>query len=256
MLSAACFRFNVSGRGAVTSRLPFDGGELNYYRRFPGDYARDTKLLSLEEHGAYTLLLDHLYSTEAPISSLKDALKICTAHTKRYQNAVKIVLKNFFYLTDSGYRQKRVDEEIKYTTSKSNAAREAAKVRWNKDANALPTHSERIALPDSRLQTPEASVSAMQKLGVPLSLFLAYREVRERTHHPIISGAEDFIFTELLQFQQNGESPSDVLEQAVRTGSWKLVSTKRMTKGNAHDRQERTREAAKRAIQNIGSEVV
>jgi uncharacterized protein YdaU (DUF1376 family) len=37
---------------------------MNFYKHFLGDYARDTKGLSLLEHGAYRVLLDHNYATE------------------------------------------------------------------------------------------------------------------------------------------------------------------------------------------------
>jgi len=66
------------------------GCEVNYYRRFPGDYARDTKHLSMLQHGAYCLLLDTLYSTGKPLP--KDIVilyRICGASTKRERNAVK-----------------------------------------------------------------------------------------------------------------------------------------------------------------------
>jgi uncharacterized protein YdaU (DUF1376 family) len=51
-----------------------------WYARYPGDYLRDTAHLSLTEHDAYGLLLDHYYSTEKPLPNNKDALyPICRA---------------------------------------------------------------------------------------------------------------------------------------------------------------------------------
>ena len=131
---------------------------MNYYRRFPGDYAGDTKHLTMLEHGAYTLLLDHLYATEKPIMSLQAALRICGASTKREKIAVDLVLSQFFYTVDATYRHKRVDEELSHAESKREAAQRSANARWNapqpqsqRNANALPTQCS----PDSRLQTPE-----------------------------------------------------------------------------------------------------
>lgn len=152
-----------TGLGAHTSGPILCAGDLlNYYRRFPGDYAKDTGHLTLAEHGVYALLLDHLYATEKPILSIEQAMRICKVgrsfkpiRKSFEQRLVESVLSEFFKKTDDGYIHKRVEEEIKYVSSKSCAAREAAKARWSKDANALQTHSERNALPDSRLQTPE-----------------------------------------------------------------------------------------------------
>lgn len=168
MLTAAYFRSNVTGPGAHTSG-PFLCAEdlrLNYYRRFPGDYAKDTGHLTLAEHGIYALLLDHLYGTEKPIASVEHAMRICKVgrsfkpiRKSFEQRLVESVLSEFFAKTPDGYIHKRVEEEIRYVSSKSCAAREAAKARWNKDADALPTHSGRNALPDSRLQTPEKTNS-------------------------------------------------------------------------------------------------
>ena len=57
-----------------------------WYARYPGDYLRDTAHLSLMENGAYTLLLDHYYST-GPLLVDKDGLyRVCkNTLTARYQ---------------------------------------------------------------------------------------------------------------------------------------------------------------------------
>ena len=56
---------------------------MNFYPRFPGDYAKKTARLSLAEHGAYTLLLDEVYSTEEALPADADELcRICRALTK------------------------------------------------------------------------------------------------------------------------------------------------------------------------------
>jgi hypothetical protein len=47
---------------------------MNFYKHFIGDYARDTGDLSLLEHGAYRLMLDHFYGTSRPLPENKKAL--------------------------------------------------------------------------------------------------------------------------------------------------------------------------------------
>lgn len=129
---------------------------MNFYRRFPGDYARDTGHLTMLEHGAYNLLLDHLYATEQPIKSMETAIRICGAATKSQRKAVKLVLSLFFHKTPVGFHHSRVEKEISYLESKKQSARRSANARWN----AMPSDSERNAnasetqcSPDSRLQT-------------------------------------------------------------------------------------------------------
>lgn len=98
---------------------------MNYYRRYLGDYARDTKHLSMLEHGAYTLLLDALYATERPLPGDRGLIfKICGASTKREKNAVESVLSQFFVLQPTGFSQKRYEEELSASTVRVNAARD------------------------------------------------------------------------------------------------------------------------------------
>jgi uncharacterized protein YdaU (DUF1376 family) len=69
---------------------------MNFYKRYPGDYARDTGHLSLTEHGAYTLLLDRYYSTGDLPSDLNEIYILCRAISKQDRQAVHKVLNQFF----------------------------------------------------------------------------------------------------------------------------------------------------------------
>lgn len=87
---------------------------MNYYLRYPGDYSRDTGLLSLAEHGAYGVLLDHYYSTEAPLPAAMEQLcRLARAMSEIEQCAVASVADKFFPLATDGFRHnKRADKEI------------------------------------------------------------------------------------------------------------------------------------------------
>lgn len=86
---------------------------MNYYRRFPGDYLADTGQLSLLQHGAYTLLLDHLYATEKKIATEQDAFRICRAVTEEERQAALFILENFFKKTTRGFTNNRFEKELK-----------------------------------------------------------------------------------------------------------------------------------------------
>ena len=78
---------------------------MNFYKRFMGDYAKDTAHLSLAEHGAYTLLLDHYYATEQPLPEDYQALyRICRAFDKKEQEAVRSIVDAYFPISDEGGR--------------------------------------------------------------------------------------------------------------------------------------------------------
>ena len=86
---------------------------VNYYRRFPGDYARDTGHLSLAEHGAYALLLDAYYSTERPLPVSNQKLhRICHANNAKERSIVDSVIAEFWTLTDEGFINARGEKEL------------------------------------------------------------------------------------------------------------------------------------------------
>jgi uncharacterized protein YdaU (DUF1376 family) len=84
---------------------------MNFYKRFIGDYAADTRHLSVIEHGAYTLLLDFYYSTEKNLPH--DVLKFMVPRTEEERVAFCSVLTQFFTHTKRGYSHTRCAKEIK-----------------------------------------------------------------------------------------------------------------------------------------------
>ena len=86
---------------------------MNYYRRYIGDYARDTALLSLAEHGAYALLLDHYYASESPLPlDMEDLYRIARTVKPEERKAVdKVILKYFTHEAD-GFHNTRADAEL------------------------------------------------------------------------------------------------------------------------------------------------
>ena len=113
----------------------------HWYARYPGDYAQKTKHLSMIEHGAYALLLDHYYSTEKPLPACAMQLhRICMAFADAEKDAVHTILEQFFILTDEGYVNDRVEAELEKRNNISEQRQKAAEKRWKKeckkDANA------------------------------------------------------------------------------------------------------------------------
>lgn len=98
---------------------------MNYYERYCGDYARDTGHLSLQEHGAYTVMLDTYYATETPLPADHKALyRICRAMNGREQEAVRKVADEFFKVSGDGLRHNpRADAVIEKARRRIEAAR-------------------------------------------------------------------------------------------------------------------------------------
>jgi uncharacterized protein YdaU (DUF1376 family) len=86
---------------------------LNYYRRYVGDYLKDTSRLSLLEHGAYTMLLDHYYAEEQPMPlDRQEIYTMVRAMTPADKKAVDKVLARYFFREGDGYHNARADHEI------------------------------------------------------------------------------------------------------------------------------------------------
>jgi len=96
---------------------------VNYYERHLGDYAKDTGHLSILEHGAYTLLLDRYYSTEAGIPETQ-AFRLARARTPEECEAVDTVLAEFFELVDGVWINRRAEEEIEKARVRIGVAKE------------------------------------------------------------------------------------------------------------------------------------
>lgn len=117
---------------------------MHSYTRHIGDYLKDTRHLTLLEHGAYNVLMDWCYGSERALPADEAMLyRICAAFTKPEQVAVMTVIEQFFQATPHGWIQKRIEAELMKAHEKRGKAKEAALTRWN--AFAMRTHSEGIA---------------------------------------------------------------------------------------------------------------
>jgi uncharacterized protein YdaU (DUF1376 family) len=98
---------------------------LNYYKRYPADYGKKTARLTLAQHGAYTLLLDELYTTEQGLpADFVELYRICRAMDKAEQAAVRFVADLHFPIASDGLRHNgRASEEIAEAAPAIEAAR-------------------------------------------------------------------------------------------------------------------------------------
>lgn len=146
---------------------------MHSYTRHLGDYIKDTRHLTLLEHGAYNVLMDWCYSSERALPPDEAMLfRICAAFTKPEQLAVVSVIEQFFQKTPDGWLQKRIEEELMKAHEKRGKAKDAALQRWN--ADAMRTHSESDA--DAMQTHSEGNADAMPRVRAlrnPVSLSLS-----------------------------------------------------------------------------------
>lgn len=121
-----------------------------WFSFYPGDYGRDTGHLSMVEDGAYRRLLDHYYSTGAPLPLSKDAIyRVCRATHPYERRAINKVLEQFFCRREDGYHNRRADRELTKRTSVLEArpvtSKAAGLANTNSSARILPRREQEKA---------------------------------------------------------------------------------------------------------------
>ena len=137
---------------------------MDWYKRYLGDYARDTGRLSVMEHGAYNLMLDQFYSTEEALPVEHDEIyRLVRAIRPEEQAAVDKILVRYWRLTDDGYVNNKAIEIIRqrHALSKKNQQtaieREAAR-RAEREHEQSTKRAESVAenSTNTRVQSPES----------------------------------------------------------------------------------------------------
>ena len=125
---------------------------MNFYKRFIGDYQRDTGHLSMAEHGAYTLMLDVHYATEKPLPRDRKALyRLLRAIEEGEETAIDRILDQFWMETDDGWVNPKALRLMADKRKRSKEAKRSATKRWSGDANATP-------------DAPDSDANALQNL--------------------------------------------------------------------------------------------
>jgi uncharacterized protein YdaU (DUF1376 family) len=111
---------------------------MHYYQFNIGDYVSHTRHLSPIEDIAYRRLLDAYYLSERPlnigITSVARQIGL-----RDYEQEVKIVLEEFFKLSDDGWINGRADKEIAHFHSKIQQASKAGRASAERRSNARST---------------------------------------------------------------------------------------------------------------------
>jgi uncharacterized protein YdaU (DUF1376 family) len=139
---------------------------MNFFKLYIGDYQRDTAHLSITEHGAYLLMLQHYYATEKPLPVGKALHRMLRAQDKDEREAIDSIVAQFWHETPDGLVNARADAEIAKASTqadtnrriavereeKRKAARRTNEQSTNRVTNGEPNHSQ---TPDTR-QNPKA----------------------------------------------------------------------------------------------------
>lgn len=116
---------------------------MNYYPFHLGDYATHTAHLDMLEDLAYRRLLDLYYLREAPIpADVQEAARLI--RMKAQSEYVEAVLREFFELSEDGWRHGRCDEELARMQDKQAKARASAEASVKaRQAKAMQSSNDR-----------------------------------------------------------------------------------------------------------------
>ena len=118
---------------------------MDWYKRYPASYRGDTWGLTLAEHGAYNLLLDHYYLTERPLPTGDAALASICGVTIEVWLTVKESVTRHFAVNNALMRHHKCDEVIDAALSKRTGtlSRQKAFVKRLKEKESI-TRYERV----------------------------------------------------------------------------------------------------------------
>lgn len=146
---------------------------MNFFKLYIGDYQRDTAALSLAEHGAYLLMLQHYYATEKPLPIGRELYRLLRAETRQERDAVDAVSRRFWAETDAGLINERADVEIRKADHQRTVNREIGKRGGRPKRTEQQTETETESVIESKPnrnpnQTPDYnSPSPSLRSGAP-----------------------------------------------------------------------------------------
>jgi uncharacterized protein YdaU (DUF1376 family) len=150
---------------------------MNFYKRYMGDFGRDTAHLTMIQRGAYNELLDYYYSTEKALPVDPAALyRIAKAMSAAERKAVDEIASQFFPVNGDGLRHNnRADREIAKHNKQVEVNRELGKRGGRPKTESLtesvsntepirePNHNPN-QIPDTRYQNKSKSTSGKPDL--------------------------------------------------------------------------------------------
>lgn len=224
------------------------------------DWMKDTAMCSLQEHGAYFMLLKEYWNNGGAITDDKTRIyRSCGAQTRSEKESINYILETYFLHENCKYQHKRIDAEIssalknkrihKERSEKANAAKasykESSKASSKAPPSPSPTPIEEKEIPKG---IPKKGDLDSKKFEVPDWIpkeeWNEYLKVRKQKKMAVTDYALNLLVGKLETFKGQGEDLSEVLNQAI-LGTWKSVySLKGKDHGNTSSRNKPTTDFA------------
>jgi uncharacterized protein YdaU (DUF1376 family) len=148
--------------------------KIVYVPWYIADWLSDALSLDPHEYYLYHRILMEQYKDGAPVKRsmcerIANALRtLCGVEATTAQEKLDFVLDRFFIETEDGFSNKRAESEIAKYVSKSEKARESAKCKGKKVANAERTLTERNANAERTLSDRSANQNQNQNQNIDI----------------------------------------------------------------------------------------
>lgn len=224
---------------------------LPWYAHSIDSYERHTAHLTMLQHGAYRLMMDHYYKLAAPLPAKLDQLhRVCRAVADEERAAVSAVLAEYFVLEDDGWHNERADAELarmadlsekrRDSAKKSHAAREKRPAKQDAKVPAkahAKSHANAPAIADT-LNT-EQDISSLRSdisplpAWMPIEAWSGFVEMRKKNRKPMTPRAQNQIIADLERWRLKGHDPTEILDKSTRN-NWTDVYEPKAENGNGN----------------------
>lgn len=238
---------------------------LPWYAHHIEKYLKKTAHLSMLQHGAYRLMLDHYYNTAEPLpAKLEQVQRICRAFDEHEKAAVSAILNEFFYLGDDGWHNEPADEELAKMAELSEKRRNAAKNRGRsnktetQDAASDDAFATTIAgtnadaidgaiahtLNTNNISSLRSDIAPPKKQSaskpfdlpdwIPTEVWSAFMEVRKRKRAANTTYALTLLVKSLEHWRSLGHDPTEIINKSIKAGWSDVYEPKESTHGTGN----------------------
>lgn len=205
---------------------------MNFYKRYMGDFSRDTAHLTMLERGAYNDMLDYYYATEKPLPAAKEALyRIARAMNGGERRAVDRIAEQFFPVNSDGLRHnKRADREIAKHEKQAATNREQGKKGGRPKTDSLTEpETESVSetkpngnpnqIPDkSKAAAPSGALDAVWGPGLQALLAVGVPECQARSFIGALLGSwSEIDVLEAIQASSGKVDPRSYVRGVLKT---------------------------------------
>lgn len=201
---------------------------MYYYQHHIGDYLKHTAHLTPLEDIAYRRLLDVYYDTETPIPN--DIPQV-SRRLRIDPVTVKLVLDEYFQLTDEGYRNKRADAEIAayhafLQKQKANGIKGGRPKSKPTDNPRVSQAEPKITLTENREPITVNLIKTKARFSIPNFIpqdaWQGFYEMRKTGKGVFTERAASLIIKQLTMMHSNGQDVAAILDQSTANG-WKSI---------------------------------